>query len=490
MSKHRSSFLAATSAVHALKIQFISILIVMTCGTCLEVPQYQVCETTGLVCVAPSVCTESGFNCVQGCGNGQMDRDEVCDDGNLLSGDGCSSDCKSNETCGNGIRDIDEECDVGDADSSEGCDDNCTFKSCGDGYRDTGESCDDGNHIDGDRCSANCLSDETCGNGYVDGNQPFSEECDDGNATDGDGCSRQCMDENCGNGVLDAEEVCDDGNTTDGDGCSANCKSFERCGDAILDLGEECDQGKADTIECDDDCTVPACGDGHVNAEAGEECEEDDDTATCDSDCTLPTCGDGYVNTVAGEQCDDGNMIDSDGCDSNCQSSETCGNGMLDPGEGCDDGTNNGDSDSCQPGCGGGIVALCDIGWINDDVMPGPGVCDSPTHPGESNWIDFDASSKVAPSDMNADLAKGHTDCCNWNVMNDARQLNTNVPTMEFDTLDCRTFADQDYTVDSLEYFLPTIICLKTASGLHVKYYSEADCCGGIQIRWAAQVAP
>jgi len=27
------------------------------------------------------------------CGNGQLEADEVCDDGNLLDGDGCSASC-------------------------------------------------------------------------------------------------------------------------------------------------------------------------------------------------------------------------------------------------------------------------------------------------------------------------------------------------------------------------------------------------------------
>jgi cysteine-rich repeat protein len=63
------------------------------------------CTTTldGLVCIA-SVC-----------GDGLRTGNEVCDDGNLSSGDGCSRDCGSNETCGNGRVDgiADEQCDDG-----------------------------------------------------------------------------------------------------------------------------------------------------------------------------------------------------------------------------------------------------------------------------------------------------------------------------------------------------------------------------------------
>ena len=47
------------------------------------------------------------------CGNGEIDLSEVCDDGNTLSGDGCSADCESDETCGNGQVDLGELCDDG-----------------------------------------------------------------------------------------------------------------------------------------------------------------------------------------------------------------------------------------------------------------------------------------------------------------------------------------------------------------------------------------
>ncbi|MCA9612885.1 MAG: DUF4215 domain-containing protein, partial [Myxococcales bacterium] len=36
------------------------------------------------------------------CGDEFVDLDEVCDDGNRTSGDGCAADCQSDETCGNG----------------------------------------------------------------------------------------------------------------------------------------------------------------------------------------------------------------------------------------------------------------------------------------------------------------------------------------------------------------------------------------------------
>jgi cysteine-rich repeat protein len=103
---------------------------------------------------------------------------------------------------------------------------------CGDGTLDSNEQCDDGNTADGDGCSANCTTEPPpppppcCGDGTVDA----GEECDDGNTTSGDGCSATCTTEHipcCGDGTLDAGEQCDDGNTTDGDGCSATCTTEE-----------------------------------------------------------------------------------------------------------------------------------------------------------------------------------------------------------------------------------------------------------------------
>lgn len=171
------------------------------------------------------------------CGDNQVSGLEACDDGNTVSGDGCSADCRSDETCGNG-------------------------------YLDPNEVCDDGNTVSGDGCSADCNSDESCGNGYLD----INEVCDDGNTVSGDGCNADCTsDESCGNSIIDTGELCDDGNTVSGDGCSADCKSNEICGNGYRDINEECDDGNLvsgdgcsdvciDENPDDDGCT---CSAGH-----------------------------------------------------------------------------------------------------------------------------------------------------------------------------------------------------------------------------------
>src|SRR5262245_61547425 len=69
---------------------------------------------------------------------------------------------------------------------------------CGNGIVEPQEYCDDGNQADGDSCPANCKmkvegpTDNSyaiqCGDGKVD----VTEQCDDGNVQAGDGCSASC----------------------------------------------------------------------------------------------------------------------------------------------------------------------------------------------------------------------------------------------------------------------------------------------------------
>ncbi len=255
------------------------------------------------------------------CGNALAEFSEDCDDGNIVSGDGCSVSClnegaggawalgETSGICGNGSREwlpasnnpnkgIGEECDDGNSVSGDGCSDKCLWEGatlggaiCSSGEIGNGEECDDGNTVSGDGCSANCLNEGSlpaaevfvCGNSTLES----GEDCDDGNTRDGldannngqlelnerDGCSAQCLrqplsstwllagDFNgvCGNGSLEqnpvtgAGEECDDGNTLSGDGCSKSCLNegsslpYALCGDRNAgesrEVGEDCDPG-------------------------------------------------------------------------------------------------------------------------------------------------------------------------------------------------------------------------------------------------------
>jgi cysteine-rich repeat protein len=108
---------------------------------------------------------------------------------------------------------------------------------CGDGVVQSNEACDDGNQLSGDGCSAECSVEpqwscaapgtpcvkSLCGDGVVQA----GEECDDGKANSDAyaGCSRSCrLGPHCGDGILQTDfEQCDDGNQIDGDGCDSNC---------------------------------------------------------------------------------------------------------------------------------------------------------------------------------------------------------------------------------------------------------------------------
>jgi fibro-slime domain-containing protein len=164
------------------------------------------------------------------CGDGVLDKNEACDDGNTLDGDGCAGNCLSVETgwscptAGKPCRQV---------------------ARCGDGLVAFPEQCDDGNKVDGDGCSSMCkieigykcdgspsvCTHTTCGDGKKEG----AEGCDDGNSMPFDGCSSDCQNEpvckgtdpctsRCGDGIVMGSEECDDGNNTDGDGCSSSCK--------------------------------------------------------------------------------------------------------------------------------------------------------------------------------------------------------------------------------------------------------------------------
>jgi cysteine-rich repeat protein len=165
------------------------------------------------------------------CGNGSNEAGEECDDGNTISGDGCSASCVLEvltAVCGNNAIEAPETCDDGNTTDGDGCDATCQIEipaDCGDGNLDAGEECDDGNNLDGDGCSMICTSEipPACGDNTLD----VGEECDDGNTANDDGCSALCFLEDpqvCGNGLEEPGEECDDGNTTSGDGCSAICE--------------------------------------------------------------------------------------------------------------------------------------------------------------------------------------------------------------------------------------------------------------------------
>lgn len=120
--------------------------------------------------------------------------------------------------------------------------------------------------------------------------------------------------------------------------------------------------------------TVSECGDGNVDPQ--EECDDSNlvDCDGCDSDCKVSsTCGNGIQCANQGEECDDGNLVNNDGCSDACELE--CGNGVTGAGETCDDGNQincDGCDIDCQPSstCGNGVECAnegeqCDDGNLS-----------------------------------------------------------------------------------------------------------------------------
>ena len=105
----------------------------------------------------------------------------------------------------------------------------------------------------------------------------------------------------------------------------------DECGDGMASSHEECDDGVGNGTDggyggCAVDCTLdPYCGDGVVQPQFGEVCDDGinlgGNASACAPGCMAlgARCGDGVVQPGNGESCDDGNTDDGDGCSSTCQ---------------------------------------------------------------------------------------------------------------------------------------------------------------------------
>lgn len=284
-------------------------------------------------------------SCSPICGNGILQRGEVCDDGaanaNNVYG-ACNKTCSGRQFCGDGTVNGPEICDNGlNVDpygtslttKPSACAPGCVRPGlCGDATLQPGfESCDLGaaNNTGGyEGCTISCGLGPYCGDGTLQSSA--GETCDKGNANGGYGkeCSYECQPAPyCGDGVRNGPEQCDlgeAGNTGEYGTCNPNCTAAPRCGDGVRQsqLGEECDDGVngGGYGKCGPSCKVgPHCGDGVVQRDF-EICDDGDNTGEygkCAPGCKPgPRCGDGRVQRSAGEECDDPS---SSQCTSTCR---------------------------------------------------------------------------------------------------------------------------------------------------------------------------
>jgi len=131
--------------------------------------------------VTIDACADGGCRPPPVCGDGVLEGEELCDDGD--AGIGCSPAC---------VFDPGYACDEAGAP--------CRRTTCNDGKREGSEACDDGNNDLGDRCTPSCKNEPecpvapgACTSVCGDGIKTETEACDDGNRDDGDGCSRRCV---------------------------------------------------------------------------------------------------------------------------------------------------------------------------------------------------------------------------------------------------------------------------------------------------------
>jgi len=389
------------------------------------------------------------------CGDGHVTGSESCDDGNSISGDGCSATCQDEGLCGNGVFDV------------------------------SSETCDDGNKVSGDGCSSTCQKEGTCGNSAVEA----GETCDDGNTASMDGCNGACATEpgytctgmpsvcspDSGGGTCAApgtiqlvamgtdlvgDAMGDTTNATNGlaaaacDGDTAgagNDQIFKFTTTDVRDVivilapGPDFDGGiRVMTAPCDatkevvDQFGTDGCSDsgypgdpydgmeglGYVNLPAGTYYISVDGYGMTDAGpyalqvtASLPTCGDGTLGNI--EQCDDGNSTPGDGC-TNCK---------VDSGYNCD----TSEPSICQAeGCGDGLIQspeACD----DDNTAPNDGC--SATCTVEANYTCDDSEPSVCTMVECGNGIVDGTDECDDNNPNNGDRCSTTC-TLEFDTME------------------------------------------------------
>jgi len=165
-----------------------------TCKVC-DKDTRTVCDTAGKDCIRGSLYYGDANDCVLNCPAGSY-KDTVSGQCKVCSGTPNCVECPSN-TC--------QECETGYLLTKENT---CKKTNCGDSVVDYPETCDDGNTVSGDGCSSLCLIEAedftcqmlppngpsictpNCGDGHFYG--IGGEECDSGSTGVGNGCDANC----------------------------------------------------------------------------------------------------------------------------------------------------------------------------------------------------------------------------------------------------------------------------------------------------------
>ena len=165
------------------------------------------------------------------CGDGTVDSEEECDDGNNVNGDGCDENCKI-EIEDKEIGSPDNECKEFDFDFG------VAKWECNGGWTES-DTIYSGTSVTGNCDSADWDVGTSPADGIVvkagnpeSGGYHYAEDGTSGTLDlDKDlshitFCGYEEEEPVCGNGIVEGDEECDDGNNADGDGCSSTC-TFE-----------------------------------------------------------------------------------------------------------------------------------------------------------------------------------------------------------------------------------------------------------------------
>lgn len=280
--------------------------------------------------------------CIQAadnCGNGQLDGDEQCDDGNRTDGDCCSADCASATIAGT---------------------------SCGDGV-DT--DCTDPDTCDG---AGHCVANDAASGA------PAPIQCND---------SQQCTADQCdgAGGCQNPNHVL---NTPCGSSVDSDCTNPDTCDGAGTCLPNHAVAGTTAPTQCADslECTFDECNgsDGCQNPlkTEGTACGDSADTACTDPD----TCDAGGIcqehHASEGTSCGDASATDCSLADT-CDAAGTCNSNHRPPGAVCDDANACTLVDLCGPtgDCDGEGIQDCDDGnpCTQDSCDPDAGCVNAET---------------------------------------------------------------------------------------------------------------
>ncbi len=267
----------------------------------------------GNPCNGAETCVASitGGHAVQKCAAGVAAPSCASCSGGFCDGQGA---CKPTQ-CGDGCLDTTkgEQCDFGTTGNAHGsgCEVSCLF-SCA---LEPG-ACTDGNVCNGvETCGAVTGANGSKGQACASG-PPKANDATCGNAMVCEHQACVAIPAGCGDGTVGAGEQCDLGalNGT-GQGCSAICQ-LDCSGDADCSDGNSCNGAELCVAATVSDQAVKKCQAG-TPAAACSACAAG--VCNLSGQCAPSVCGDGCLDATAGEQCDDGNRFTLDGCDAQCK---------------------------------------------------------------------------------------------------------------------------------------------------------------------------